>query len=67
MRIDRPALKGRARALVTGSKPSPVLVGLVYLLLAIVISWLSNRIMGLNLTVQELQNYYDAVLSGDYD
>lgn len=67
MRIDRPALKGRAKALVTGSKPSPVLVGLVYLLLAIVISWLSNRIMGLNLTVQELQNYYDAVLSGDYD
>ena len=67
MIIDRPSLKGRAKALVTSSKPSPVLVGLVYLLLAIVISWLSNRIVGLNLTAQELQNYYDAVLSGDFD
>ena len=67
MIIDRPSLKGRAKALVATSKPSPVLVGLVYLLLAIVISWLSTRIVGLNLTVQELQNYYDAVLGGDYD
>ena len=67
MKIDRPSLKGRAKALVATSKPSPVLVGLVYLLLAIVISWLSTRIVGLNLTAQELQNYYDAVLGGDYD
>ena len=32
MNIDRPALKGRAKGLVTGSKPSPIWVGLVYLL-----------------------------------
>ena len=67
MNIDRPALKRRAKALVTGSKPSPILVGLVYLLLFIVVSWLSTRIMGITLSAQELQNYYDAVLSGDYD
>ena len=67
MNIDRPALKGRAKALVTGSKPSPIWVGLVYLLLAIVVSWLSARIMGISLTTQELANYSNAVLTGDYD
>ena len=67
MNIDRPALKGRAKALVTGSKPSPIWVGLVYLLLAIVVSWLSARIMGISLTTQELANYSNAVLNGDYD
>ena len=67
MKIDRPALKGRAKALVTGSKPSPIWVGLVYLLLAIVVSWLSARIMGISLTTQELANYSNAVLNGDYD
>ncbi|MDY6133519.1 MAG: DUF975 family protein [Candidatus Limivicinus sp.] len=67
MNIDRPALKGRAKALVTGSKPSPIWVGLVYLLLAIVVSWLSARIIGISLTAQEFTNYYNAILSGDYD
>lgn len=67
MNIDRPALKGRAKALVTGSKPSPIWVGLVYLLLAIVVSWLSTRIIGISLTAQEFTNYYNAILSGDYD
>ena len=63
MNIDRPALKGRAKALVTGSKPSPIWVGLVYLLLAIVVSWLSTRIIGISLTAQEFTNYYNAILS----
>lgn len=67
MNIDRPALKGRAKGLVTGSKPSPIWVGLVYLLLAIVVSWLSTRIIGISLTAQEFTNYYNAILSGDYD
>ena len=67
MKIDRPALKGRAKALVTGSKPSPIWVGLVYLLLVIIVSWLSARIMGITLTVQEFAKYSDAILAGDYD
>lgn len=67
MRIDRPALKGRAKVLVTGSKPSPIWVGLVYLLLAIVVSWLSARIMGISLTTQEMNNYANALLNGDYE
>ena len=67
MNIDRPALKGRAKALVTGSKPSPIWVGLVYLLLTIIVSWLSTRIMGISLTTQEMNNYANALLNGDYE
>ena len=67
MNINRPELKSRAKTLVTGSKPSPILVGLAYLALVIVVSWLSGRILGLSLSMQELTDYYNALLSGDYD
>lgn len=67
MEINRPALKSRAKMLTVDAKPSPILVGLVYLALAVVISLLSYHIMGLPLSEEMLRRYTDAVTGGNLD
>ena len=47
MYIDRPALKRRAKDLISTSKPQPIVVGLVYVLLILLITWLSGKMSGL--------------------
>ncbi len=67
MKIQRPALKARAKTIITGSKPSPILVGLVFLALTVVISLLSTRISGLSFDQATLERYWDAIDSGNID
>ena len=67
MYIDRPALKRQAKNLINTAKPQPIVVGLVYTALIVLISWLSRRISGLDLSTAELASYRDYLVSGDID
>ena len=57
MYIDRPALKRQAKNLISSSKPQPIVVGLVYVLLILLISWLSGKMSGLDFSTNELIEY----------
>lgn len=67
MTLDRPALKLRAKEIIRDSKPSAIAVGVVYLILCIVINMLSARLMGLNISTSEMQNYMTYFSQGNYD
>lgn len=61
MYIDRPALKRRAKDLISTSKPQPIVVGLVYVLLILLITWLSGKMSGLVFSTNELIEYSNYV------
>ena len=67
MYIDRPALKHRAKDLISTSKPQPIVVGLVYVLLILLITWLSGKMSGLVFSTNELIEYSNYVAQGDVD
>lgn len=67
MTLDRPALKRRAKEIISTSKPSVISVGVVYLILSIVITTLSARLMGLNISESEITNYMNYFSNGNYD
>ena len=67
MYIDRPALKRRAKDLISTSKPQPIVVGLVYVLLILLITWLSGKMSGLVFSTNELIEYSNYVAQGDVD
>ena len=67
MNIDRVALKKRAKALISGAKPSPVGVGLLYLAVTVLLSLLSARLLGANLTQNDIEQILTHVQSGRYD
>ena len=68
MPIDRTQLKLQARQVIAEyKKPSPLAVGLAYLVLSLVISLLSQRLLSSNMTVNTLNSYMSYFQAGDYD
>lgn len=58
MEIKRTAIKNNAKLLIANSKPSPILVFLVYILISLVIATLSDRISGQYQMMNELLAAY---------
>lgn len=67
MGIDRVELKDRAKELIRTAEPRPVLVGLAYVALVLLFSWLQSRVMGVNITMQEAERYLQYYASGNYE
>lgn len=67
MGIRRVELKERARSLIAGSKPSVLLVGLVYIILGLVMYLLSSKLLGVNFSETGLALYNDYLESGNLD
>ena len=65
--IDRSSLKADAADLCKTSKPSLILVGLIYALLTIVMSTLSSRVMSAGITISDANRFLNAFYSGNYD
>ena len=63
----RPQIKGRARELILTAEPKPIFVGLIYLALSILVSLLSSRIMGVNMTTDKMRAFMTYYLNGDFD
>ena len=65
--IDRSSLKADAADLCKTSKPSLILVGLIYALLTIVMSTLSSRVMSAGITISDADRFLNAFYSGNYE
>ena len=67
MNMNRSALKQRATVLIRKSKPSVILVALVYTALSFLMYLLSNRLMGINFTQADMERYMKFVSEGNLD
>jgi len=67
MELNRAQLKARAQSIIASSNPKATWVGLVYLMLSVLVSNLSMRLVGINLTNDELMTYMEYVMQGNYD
>ncbi len=67
MEINRVELKERAKTLISRSKPNVLLVGLVYIALALVMYLLSSRLLGVNYTETGLELYRQYLESGNFE
>ena len=67
MNMNRSALKQRATVLIRKSRPSVILVALVYTALSFLMYLLSNRLMGINFTQADMERYMKFVSEGNLD
>ncbi len=67
MPLDRAALKARAKEVIATSNPRVITVGLVYLVISIVLSALSARVMSVNISESEAMNYLRYAADGNYE
>ena len=65
MNIDRVAVKQRAKNLVRTAKPSMLTAALLFVLLGVVINWLSSRLVGL--TANQATTMFENFTAGNYD
>ena len=65
--IDRSSLKAGAADLCKTSRPSLILVGLIYALLTIVMSTLSSRVMSAGITISDANRFLNAFYNGNYE
>ena len=63
MELNRAAMKGEAKQLIGHASPSPILVGLVFALIAYVLNYLSTRLVGVQVNPDD---YYNALSTGNY-
>ena len=67
MGLDRKALKKRAQQTIRSSEPKVINVGMIFVVLASFMSILSARVIGANLSENDIVQIYNHILSGKYD
>ncbi len=67
MELNRQQLKARALGIMSTSSPKVTHVGLVYLLLSVLVSTLSMRLVGIRMTNEDLMTYTEYVMEGNFD
>lgn len=67
MSLSRIELKRQSVALMSQSKPKAVYVAAVYLLISFVLTELSGRILGINMSISKVQQYLEHVRSGNLE
>lgn len=67
MYYSRAELKGHAKGLIRDSKPSVLAVGAVYIVLGVLFSYLSSRIVGARVTVNSMRQYLEHLENGNVD
>jgi len=60
-------IKQIAKSVIKDSKPRVLTASFIYLLLCIVITELSGRLLGLNMSLAQLEQYYEHVYSGNVE
>ena len=66
MYTDRPLLKSNARTIIKTAKPSMLTAAVIYVLVFILLSTLSQSVMGVNISYDEAMSYVNYYLNGDY-
>lgn len=67
MPLNGPTLKHRAKEVIARSNPRVLLVGLLYLLLAVLVELLCSRVLSVNVSESEAANYLRYAMDGNYD
>jgi uncharacterized membrane protein len=67
MTSNRAELKRSAKGMLAAAKPSPISVGLVYLAITVVFSLLSAKLMGMNLTENDLEQIMRHIQNGNLE
>ena len=67
MTLNRPFLKQRAREVIAASNPRVLTVGMVYLLLTVLVEYLGQRVLSVNISQTEAMNYMNYVADGNYE
>ena len=57
MALDRPTIKQRAKEIIAASNPRVITVGMLYLLLTVLVEWLGQRVLSVNVSESEAMNY----------
>ena len=65
--MNRAQLKLKAHTLMAEGQPKPLNAGLLYLILVVIISLLSGKILGGGITEQDLAQYTQHILDGNYE
>lgn len=67
MQINRVAIKRKSQELIHIHKPLPIYAGLIMLVLGILTSYLSARMVGMNITPAEMERYFKYVQEGNFE
>ena len=66
MNTSRPLLKYNAKVLIRSSRPSLLTAGLIFLAVSFLLSLLSNSVLGVNMTTDDIQQYMNYYMRGDF-
>ncbi len=64
--ISRPLLKTNAKVIITTAKPSIIKAGLIFVAVSLLLNTLSNRVLGVNISYDEAQQYMNYYINRDY-
>ena len=67
MALDRPTIKQRAKEIIAASNPRVITVGMLYLLLTVLVEWLGQRVLSVNVSESEAMNYLKYYYEGNYE
>lgn len=67
MNINRAELKRRSKGMIAVAKPSPIAVGAVFLLISVIFSLLSARLLGASMTQSDINQIMQHMQNGNYD
>ena len=66
MCTSRPLLKNNAKIIVKTARPSMLTAGLIFVAVSLVLNMLSGRVLGVNMSPDEIQQYLNYYVNGDY-
>ena len=66
MIFSRPLLKNNAKIIIRTAKPSLITAGVIFLLVSIVLNTLSSSVLGVNITPDDMRQYMNYYLNGDF-
>ena len=66
MYTDRPLLKNNAKTIIKTAKPSMLTAAVIYVLVFILLTTLSQSVMGVNISYDDAMSYVNYYLNGDY-
>ena len=66
MYTSRPLLKNNAKVIVKTARPSLITAALIFIAVSFVLNMLSSRVLGVNISYDEAQQYMNYYMNGDY-
>ena len=67
MALDRLTIKQKAKEVIAASNPRVITVGMLYLLLTVLVAWLGQRVLSVNVSESEAMNYLKYYYEGNYE